>query len=498
MSPRDDSRAVAPEPASAPPHPVAELLQRYGRVFRAVWAMRDELAGPRLEREEAAFLPAALSLQVTPVHPAPRRFALAICALFTIALGWACVGQVDIIATAPGRIVVSDGSKTLQPLATSVVKAIHVKDGDHVGAGQALIDLDATDSAADTTRAGSDRASAISEMLRTRGLLAALQGGHGPTLGAAPAGEGWTAGDQADAVAQLRTEWADVTAKLDKLAAEKAHREAEIVTIDAQLRKLRSTLPMARQRESDFKSLSDQGYVGSHETQDRTRERVEMEHDLATTEARRVEAEAALREADGALASYRSETGRTLRERQSQAELKRAESSQEVTKGVQHVQLAHMVSPTAGTVQQLAVHTPGGVVTPAQVLLVVIPDHAQVTAEVELENKDVGFVREGQPAAIKLETFPFTRYGTIAAVVTTLSADAVVDDRRPRNEAGQTPAFFPARLTLAKGEIDVDGRLIHLSPGMNVTAEIKTGRRSVIDYLISPLRQHLNESVRER
>jgi hypothetical protein len=133
--------------------------------------MRDELAGPKLEREEAAFLPAALSLQVTPVHPAPRRFALAICALFSIALIWACFGQIDIIATAPGRIVVSDGSKSVQPLETSVVKAIYVKDGDHVDAGQALIDLDATDSRADGKRASSDRLAAISEMLRTKALL---------------------------------------------------------------------------------------------------------------------------------------------------------------------------------------------------------------------------------------------------------------------------------------------------------------------------------------
>ena len=496
MSPRDDTRAVAP--ASAPPHPAIELMQRYGRVFRAVWAMRDEIAGPKLEREEIAFLPAALSLQATPVHPAPRRFALAICALFTIAVVWACVGQIDIIAAAPGRIVVSDGSKTIQPLEASVVKAIHVKDGDHVEVGQALIDLDSTDSAADTKRASSDRVSAISEVLRTRALLAALQGDHGPTLGAAPSDEGWTPADQAEAVAQLHTEWADITAKIDKLSAEKSHREAEIVTVDEQLRKLRSTLPMARQRESDFRALSDQGYVGSHDTQDRTRERVEMEHDLATTEARRVEAEAALHEAEGELASYRSETGRTLRERQSQAELKQAESSQDFTKGKQHVQLAHMISPVAGTVQQLAVHTAGGVVTPAQVLLVVIPDHAQVTAEVELENKDVGFVREGQHAAIKLETFPFTRYGTIDATVTTMSADAVVDDKRPKNEAGQTPTYFPARLTLARGDIDIDGRMIHLSPGMNVTAEIKTGQRSVIDYLISPLKKSFSESIRER
>ena len=108
------------------------------------------------------------------------------------------------------------------------------------------------------------------------------------------------------------------------------------------------------------------------------------------------------------------------------------------------------------------------------------------------------FVREGQHAAIKRETFPFMRSRTIEETVTTLSADAVVDEKRPKNEAGQTPAFFAARLTLAKGEIDVDGRMIHLSPGMNVTAEIKTGKRRIVDYLLSPLKQHLDESVRER
>ncbi len=107
-------------------------------------------------------------------------------------------------------------------------------------------------------------------------------------------------------------------------------------------------------------------------------------------------------------------------------------------------------------------------------------------------------MREGQRAAIKLETFPFTRYGTMEATVSTLSADAVVDDKRAKDPSGQSPAFFAARLTLARGDIDVDGRMIHLTPGMNVTAEIKTGQRRVIDFLISPLKQHLNESGRER
>lgn len=228
------------------------------------------------------------------------------------------------------------------------------------------------------------------------------------------------------------------------------------------------------------------------------RERVELEKDLATARARRTEAEAGLAESRQGLASYRSETLRTLRERQTQAELKRAEFDQESAKATQRTQLARLVSPVAGTVQQLAIHTPGGVVTPAQVLLVVIPDHAQVTAEVQLENKDVGFVRLGQDVAIKLETFPFTRYGTIDAKVTTITADAVIDERSPKNAAGQPVAVFPVRLTLARGAIDADGRMINLAPGMNLTAEIKTGRRRVIDYLLSPLKQSVSESARER
>lgn len=167
-------------------------------------------------------------------------------------------------------------------------------------------------------------------------------------------------------------------------------------------------------------------------------------------------------------------------------------------KSTQHVQLAHLVSPVTGTVQQLAVHTAGGVVTPAQVLMIVVPDDAQVTAEAELENKDIGFVHVNQQAEIKLETFPYTRYGTIAATVSTISSDAVLDDKKPKDITGQPTAAFPARLTLLQGYINVDGRRVKLTPGMNVTAEIKTGRRRIIDYVLSPVREVMNESAGER
>jgi len=171
-------------------HPAIELLARYKSVAQAAWAARDQLAGPKRLADEAAFLPAALSLQDTPVHPAPRRAAVAICSLFVIALLWAVFGQIDIVAVAPGRIVVSERTKTLQPLETSVVKQVLVKDGDLVEAGQVLVELDATEAKADQANVQEQLAAAISEERRTTALREALRTGHAPALPPFPLGEG--------------------------------------------------------------------------------------------------------------------------------------------------------------------------------------------------------------------------------------------------------------------------------------------------------------------
>ncbi len=467
-------------PASRPPHPAADLLRRYAAVFRAAWQHRHELAGPKRLADEHAFLPAALSLQETPVHPAPRRAALALCLLFAIALLWAALGQIDIVAVAQGRIVVSQRSKQIQPLEASVVKAIHVKDGDHVPQGQLLIELDGTAPQADHNRVQQEHAAAQGEAQRTQALLEALTQGRPPSLAHIVEGER----------AQLHSEWADVTARLANLEAQARQRQAELATASQAVHKLQTTLPLARQREQDIQGLSEQGFVAGHAGQDRARERIELEQDLATAQARQAEIQAAVEQAQRAQAAYRAETQRTLRERLTQASLKASQLTEEAAKTTQRTQLTKLTAPVAGTVQQLAVHTTGGVVTPAQVLLVLVPDDAEVTADVVLENKDVGFVNEGQEAEIKLETFPFTRYGTVPARVTAITADAVLDEKRG--------AIFPATLRLERATLEVDGRVIRLAPGMNLTAEIKTGRRRVIDYLLSPVRQAVGESLRER
>lgn len=464
-------------------HPVVELLARYGAVFGAAWAARRELAGPKRFADEVAFLPAALSLQETPTHPAPRRAAIAICALFVFALAWAFVGQVDIVAVAPGRIVVSERTKTLQPLEISVVKSVLVKEGDSVRAGQILVDLDATNATADSASVQEQLTMAVSEERRTTALLAAIDAGASASV------SGFAIASPSEN-AQLQAEWSDITAKWAKLGAEQSRRQAEIVTVRELIKKVESTLPISRQREADFKSLTEQGFMSSHAGQDRTRERIELESDLATQRARLAEAQAALNESTHARTAYLAETRRGLNERQAQASSRKEQLSQERSKTEQRSRLTHLVAPVDGTVQQVAVHTAGGVVTPAQVLMVIVPKDAQVTAEVVIDNKDIGFVNAGQQARIKLETFPFTRYGTLDATVRSVTADAVSDEKKG--------AIFPALLALKRTSVDVDGKRINLSPGMNVTAEIKTGRRRVIDYLLSPVQRALNESLGER
>jgi hemolysin D len=256
------------------------------------------------------------------------------------------------------------------------------------------------------------------------------------------------------------------------------------------IHKLEATLPIARQREADFRSMADQGFMASHAGQDRTRERIEQERDLAAQRARLNEANAALKETEHARAAYLAETRRALSDREAQASLKRQQFTQERSKAEQRSRLTQLTAPVAGTVQQVAVHTEGGVVTAAQVLMVIVPKDAQVTAEVVIDNKDIGFVTAGQAAAIKLETFPFTRYGTVEATVKSVTADAVNDEKRG--------ATFPAVLTMNTSAIQVEGKRINLSPGMNVTAEIKTGRRRVIEYLLGPVQTAVSESLGER
>jgi hemolysin D len=173
------------------------------------------------------------------------------------------------------------------------------------------------------------------------------------------------------------------------------------------------------------------------------------------------------------------------------AETRAHSLSKEVNKAQTRASQQNLTAPTDGIVQQLAVHTVGGVVTPAQQLMVIAPQEGALEIEAWVENKDVGFVAEGQDAGIKVESFPFTRYGTIEGRVLSLSGDAV-----PIEKVG---LVYTTRVAMGRNTIEVEnGKHVRLSPGMNVSVEIKTGSRRLIEYFLSPLLKGMNEAARER
>jgi hemolysin D len=217
---------------------------------------------------------------------------------------------------------------------------------------------------------------------------------------------------------------------------------------------------------------------------------------------------AAIRETRGqAVAEYR----RTLFDELAKSEQKANGLTQDLIKAEQKTRLQLLTAPVDGVVQQLAIHTVGGVVTPAQSLLVVVPSGSRLEIEAMVSNRDIGFVQPEQEAEIKIDTFNFTRYGLLHGQVLSVSQDAIIRDRQQdrsndralgtQNDTSEPKSQelnYSARISLDRTQMQIDDRMVNLSPGMAVTVEIKTGSRTIVSYLLSPLLRYRQEALHER
>lgn len=466
---------------------LVDLLRHYRSVFTHVWSQRAELDRRHHSADEAEFLPAALALQETPVSPLPR-LAMALLVLFAaLAVAWAVFGQVDIVATGQGRIVPGGRSKTIQPLDYGIVRRIHVEEGQAVKAGQLLIELDATSAAADVDHLQGDLSAVRLQAERGRALLEAVRSGRAVAMKAVA---GAPAAQQAEARRLYEGQLAEYRAKAANFDAETAKRGAELASNQALVRKLEQTLPLARQRADDYKALLAEEVVSQHQWLEREQQRIEQEGDLANLRGRIQEGEAALRATRTQKDALQAETARAALDLVNEAQQKLAGLAQDHIKAETRARQLRLLAPVDGVVQQLAVHTVGGVVTPAQPLMVVVPREPSVEVEAFLENKDIGFVKDGQRAEVKVEAFEYTKYGTVPAQVLHVSSDAVQDEKKG--------LIYTMRVALARSTIRVEDKALPLAPGMAVSVEVKTGRRRVIEYFLSPLLQHVDESLNER
>jgi hemolysin D len=448
------------------------------------------------------FLPAVLEIEETPPSPVGRMVTWTIIAVFAAAFLWAAFGTIDIVAIAQGKIIPSGHSKVIQSLESGVIRAIHVQNGQEVQEGKVLIELDTTANSADHDRLVNELQAARLDVARLRAVLA------GKDAMPAPPGTDPT---QLTVQSQLLRDQLDehqTRLEMAKLVIEQ--RQQGLAATNANISRLKALIPMFEERATSYYQLWQKTYVAKLQYLDVEKDRIERVQELAVQEHKRVQDTAALAEAQKQLQTIRAEFKRVRLAELVGAETKVASLVQEVAKAHNRKQLQHLTAPIDGVVQQLAVHTLGGVVTPAQQLLVIVPKVGPLEVEAWVENKDIGFVHIGQQAEIKVAAFPFTRYGTIPAQVRTLSHDAVSPEKdgtvpaqvrtlspdvvQPENSG----LVYAARMSLERTAIQVEGTPVALSPGMAVTVEIKTGKRRLLEYFLSPVLQAGQESIRER
>jgi hemolysin D len=461
----------------------------------------------RPSREEMGFLPAALEIMETPPSPIGRIGAWTIVAIFASAIVWASVGTVDIVASATGKVVSTGRSKVVQPLEAGVVRAIHVRDGQRVKAGEDLVELDTSMNEADQAHL---RADLITTELDIARLKAALAGGEDPIAEFHPP-EAATPDEIALQEHYLADQIAEQRTKIAALDDQERQKVAEGQTIDANIEKLRALIDIAQQTVDIRKALFDKQLTSKLLYLDSYQQLVDSQKELGVQTSRHNETDAAVaaiaHERDEAESEYR----RTLFSQLDEAERKADEYSQDLAKAEQRTKYQVLKAPADGVIQQLAVHTVGGVVTPAENLMVVAPEESALEIEALVSNRDAGFVFAGQRAEIKVDAFNFTRYGLLQGKVLSVSQDALVKDRPPEGAAEKTMGaedasseppgqrlVYAARVSLDDPSMNIDGRQVKLSPGMAVTVEIRTGTRRIINYLLSPILKHSHDAFAER
>ena len=489
-------------------------LARHWQVLRESWRDQNLADLAFRPREEHEFLPAALEVMETPPSPGMRMLLWLTCGLFVLAILWAIFGRIDVVAVAAGKTVPAGNVKLIQPIEIGAVRAIHVRNGQFVRKGQLLLELDPTLASADEAQSAQTLVSAQVLQARNDALLAYLAGR--PATFVAPPGT-------PDNV--LRTEQTYVRSAIAQYEAERAslrqqraERQAELAGSQAEIAKLRESLPYLDRQMTARAELAEKGYYSRLKLLEYEQLRAEHVRDIDIQTANAARAAAAIGTIDADLRSLRENFGRTAVTELAEANDKAGLASEELRKSARRRQFQELRAPVDGVVQQLAVNTVGGVVQPAQPLMVIVPCSpgnaanpsrcaADIAVEAFVQNKDIGFVRTGQRVAVKLEAFNFTDYGLIEGTVETISRDAIDQSQEPSGSARdangrpiQPGLVYAARILLACGPAEPDRSPLcdRVRPGMAAQAEIKTGRRRIIQYLLSPISQAANEAGRER
>lgn len=466
------------------------LGKKYWRVIKQSWNERNLVKVLR-NRSEMEFLPAILEIQETPPHPLPRLLLWIISSIILLTLLWSIFGKIDIVATAQGKVIPSGFVKYVQSVNTATVNKILVQDGQLVESGQVLVQLDSTITEADLAKLQNDYIQSQLDSIRYQNLLNKLA--DKPLLPWANESV-FTSELLENSKNQFDSQWLEFQGKLLSIDATQHHYDESIRTSQSIISKYKQTLPIMQEKEADYKELYNKNFMSQHGYLDISKQRIELQQSLAEEQGKVREIYAQKQESQRQKELTIAEFKRDIGEKLITVNQNIVTNHEEYIKAQQNQDYTQLIAPVAGYITQLSVHTLGGVVTPAQPILAIVPKEGGVMVQVQLENKDIGFVHSKQEVKVKVEAFPFTRYGTLTGIVQSVSADALQDTDKQKKDQ----LLYNVYIRLSQDYMVVNGTRQILTPGMMVTAEIKTGKRPLIDYFLSPLVQNTTEALHER
>ncbi len=457
------------------------------KLVRPVKALRElftHLSQRREMRRDFEFMPATLEVLDRPPAPFSRFMVVFIVLFAASSLGWATWAGMEIVVSAAGTVVPTGKVKVVQALEPGLVTAIHVRAGQMVRSGELLISLDSSAHREDLQTMIKELAGAELHVLRLTAQL-----GNDASL--------FRPASNADAQMVelyrnlLEQSLSAQQERMATLATEIKRCRAERESIETEVRRLRQSLPLARELYAKKQALAKKQLLADAELLQARIEIGDAEHRLTGMRSRLQEVETRIvrahEERDLAQAEYR----RDLLDQLADANKSREQLHHQLAKARSRQQHFELQAPVDGIVQQLAIHTVGGVVTAAQPLLVIVPIDSGFEVEAKILNKDIGFVAAGQPVSVKVAAFPFTSYGALPGMIEWVAGDAVVDqDLGP---------VYPVRVSLNGYELPnlVNGRRGRVTPGMSVVADIKVGQRRVIEYVLGPILRYRDQSLRE-
>jgi hemolysin D len=445
--------------------------------------MSDNKTKRPLTKEELQFLPAALEIIETPPSPVGRALIWLLISLFLIALTWSILGKIDEVAVATGKVVPSGYTKIVQAEDKGVVSKIYVENGSRVREGDLLIELDTIMTGADLARLTKEREHYRITLLR----LAAESAGTSFDV------TGVEDYDPLELEKQRRlyeNRMEDYESRLRVAEKSIAQAEENAKQAEIQKEKLEMQVKIARDRERRTYMVAQKGGISKFTWQEYLEKYLSLKQDLNVQESEILRCWQILEQSKAELRRIKDEQNKDLSSQIVDASHNLRLVEEELKKAEEKHRLTQIRSPIDGTVQQLEIHTTGAIVTPAQPLMLVVPEGGKLQFEVWALNRDIGFIHNDQEAEIKVETFNFQKYGTLDAIVDTVATEAVEDQQRG--------LIYRVLLSSEKDYFMVESNKISLLPGMAVTAEIKTRQKRVIEYFLEPFKTYMSEGLRER